>query len=148
MRTLEFIASEKELYDLKMKPAAEHYGLTSMELSILLFLANNPEHDTATEIVEIRHLIKSHVSTSVRSLEENGYLKKEHRNGDHRTTHLVLLPSSEEIINAGRKAQADFMSVLTEGFSENEIHKLEEFVSRMNDNVCNALKKASGNGKG
>lgn len=147
MKTLEFIASVTELYDLKMKPIAEYFGLTAMELSILLFLANNPEYDTATEIVEIRHLTKSHVSTSVRSLEEKEYLKKEHRNGDNRTTHLVLLPSSQEIINAGRKAQADFMSVLTEGFSENEIRKLDEFANRMNDNVCRVLKEVAVNGK-
>lgn len=147
MKTLEFIASETELYDFKMKPIADSYGLTAMELSILLFLANNPEHDTATEIVEMRHLTKSHVSTSVRSLEENGYLKKEHRNGDNRTTHLVLLPPSQEIINAGRKAQADFMSVLTDGFSADEICRLEEFVSRINENVCKVLKEASANGK-
>ncbi len=142
MKTLDFIASEKELYDLKIKPIADCFSLTAMELSILLFLANNPEHDTATEIVEMRHLTKSHVSTSVRSLEENGYLKKEHRNGDHRTTHLVLQPPSQEIISAGRKAQADFMSILTGNFSEDEIRKLEEFVGRMNDNVCRALKEA------
>ncbi|MCR4940944.1 MAG: MarR family transcriptional regulator [Treponemataceae bacterium] len=147
MKIFEFIASETELYELKMKPIAVRYGLTNMELSILLFLANNPEYDTATEIVEIRHLTKSHVSISVRSLEEKCYLKKEYRNGDHRTTHLVLLRSSQEIISTGRKAQSDFMSTLTRNFSKDEIRKLEGFLCRMNENVCKALKKGSENGK-
>ncbi len=147
MRILEFIASETKLYDLMMKPIAGRYGLTAMELSILLFLANNPEYDTATDIVEIRHLTKSHVSTSVRSLEEQSYLKKEHRNGDHRTTRLVLLPPAQEIINAGRQVQTDFMSILTGNFLEDEIRELETFLNRMNDNVCRALKETSGNGK-
>lgn len=75
MKILDFISSEIELYNSKLKPIADHYGLTSMEFSILLFLANNPEYDTATEIVTIRHLTKSHVSASVRSLEEKGLLK-------------------------------------------------------------------------
>ena len=33
--------------------------------SILLFLANNPEYDTASEIVRVRQLTKSHVSASI-----------------------------------------------------------------------------------
>ncbi len=147
MKTLELIASETELYDLMMKPIADQYGLTAMELSILLFLANDPECDTATDIVEIRHLAKSYVSTSIRSLEEQVYLKKEHRNGDHRTTRLVLLPPAQEVINAGRQAQTDFMSILTGNFSEDEICELETFLNRMNDNVCRALKETTGNGK-
>lgn len=147
MKTLEFIASETELYSLKMRPIADSYGLTAMELSILLFLANNPEHDTATEIVGMRHLTKSHVSTSVRFLEEKGYLKKEFRNGDHRTTHLVLLPSSQKIIRSGRKAQTEFISILTCNFTEDEIRKLKEFVGRMNDNVSGALKEGVRFGK-
>jgi len=147
MKILEFIASETELYELNMKTIADRYGLTAMELSILLFLANNPEYDTATKIVDMRHLTKSHVSISVRALEEKCYLKKEYRNGDHRTTHLVLLPSSQKVISDGRKAQADFMSILTGNFSDDEIRKLEEFMSRMNDNVCLALSEDFGNGK-
>ena len=30
------------------------YQLTQMEMDILLFLANNPEYDTASEIVRVR----------------------------------------------------------------------------------------------
>lgn len=141
MKVLEFISSEKELYDLRMKPVAERYGLTAMELSILLFLANNPEHDTATEIAEIRHLAKSHVSTSVRTLVEKGLMEKEHRDGNHRTTHLVLLPASEEIISAGQRSQTEFTSALTENFSEDELRQLEMFISRMNENVHRALQE-------
>mgnify|MGYP001769901188 CR=1 FL=1 len=141
MKPIEFVASEMELYELRMKPVSERYGLTAMELSILLFLANNPGLDTATEIVEKRHLTKSHVSTSVRSLEEKGYLKKEHRNGDHRTTHLVLLPSAMEIVEAGQKAQADFAQTLLKGFSDEEIRQLERMLCRMNDNVLEALRE-------
>ena len=39
-----------------------------MEFNILLFLANNPEFDTAARITKKRAFTKSHVSMSVRSL--------------------------------------------------------------------------------
>lgn len=58
----------EDLYGKMLAPVCERYGLTYMELTILLFLANNPRYDTATEIVKFRHLTKSHVSLTVRSL--------------------------------------------------------------------------------
>ena len=66
----------KRLYQEKLEPVCSEYSLTRMELNILLFLANNPVHDTATDIVEVRHLTKSHVSASVKTLQARGYLQR------------------------------------------------------------------------
>ena len=44
------------------KEVCQNYDLTQMEFDILMFLANNPQFDTAAEIVRIRKLTKSHVS--------------------------------------------------------------------------------------
>ena len=59
-----------------------------MEFNILLFLANNPEFDTAAQIIKKRAFTKSHVSMSVRSLEERGLLTGEYYGTDRRTIHL------------------------------------------------------------
>ena len=39
----------------------EKYQLTHMEYDILMFLHNNPQHNTAAEIVKVRKSTKSHV---------------------------------------------------------------------------------------
>ena len=49
----------KTLYSRCVERVCERHDLTRMELDILLFLANNPLYDTASEIVEIRYLSKS-----------------------------------------------------------------------------------------
>lgn len=36
----------KRLYDQLLEPVCGQYGITRMELDILLFLHNNPEYDT------------------------------------------------------------------------------------------------------
>ncbi len=141
MLAFDFIASLTELYDRTMAPVSRSFSLTATELSILLFLSNNPEYDTAREIVEKRHLSKSHVSISLRDLEERGLLKKEHRNGDNRTVHLVVLSACEEILREGRKAQEDFLAAVTAGFSESEAGGFHDFVERMNGNVLTALQE-------
>ena len=80
----------KRLYQEKLEPVCSEYSLTRMELNILLFLANNPVHDTATGIVEVRHLTKSHVSASVKTLQARGYLQRVFLAGNHKTVHLRL----------------------------------------------------------
>ncbi len=141
MSSIDFIASIGELYDRRMAPVSSSFHLTAMELSILLFLANNPDYDTAKEIVEKRHLTKSHVSISVRALEEKGLIRREHRNGDNRTVHLVLLHSADEIVRTGQKAQADFLSAVTAGLSVTDIERFHTYIGRMNENVLAALRK-------
>ncbi len=44
-------------------------SLTHMEYDILMFLHNNPQHNTAAEIVKVRKSTKSHVSSSLKNLE-------------------------------------------------------------------------------
>ena len=64
----------EELYENMVSPVCEKYELTYMEFTVLMFLANNPQYDTATQIVRYRHLAKSHVSVSIRSLQERGLI--------------------------------------------------------------------------
>lgn len=141
MSIIDFMASVAELYDRRMALISSSFNLTAMELSILLFLANNPDYDTARDIVEKRHLTKSHVSISLRDLMERGFIRKEHRNGNNRTVHLVLLPASDEIVCKGQKAQAAFLSIVTNGFSPTEMENFYSYINRMNNNILSALQQ-------
>ena len=64
----------KTLYSEFVSPVCAKYGLTRIELDILLFLANNTRYDTATDIVEVRFLAKSQVSAAIKNLEARGCL--------------------------------------------------------------------------
>ncbi len=141
MNALDFTACIQKLYEKQMEPVSRSFELTAMELNILLFLANNPEYDTAGSIVERRHLTKSHVSVSVRALEERGLIRKEHRNGDRRTAHLVLMPSASAVIAAGRDAQAVYMAALTSGLTDEEIQIMKRCMDRMGGNALRGLRE-------
>ena len=63
-------------YELLSGEVCDCYGLTQIEYDILMFLHNNPQHNTAAEIVKIRKSTKSHVSTSLKALENKGFIRK------------------------------------------------------------------------
>ena len=68
----------KTLYAKCVGDVCGKHGITRIELDVLLFLANNRQFDTATDIVEVRYLSKSQVSAAVSRMEDCGYLRKEY----------------------------------------------------------------------
>lgn len=63
-------------YELLSGEVCDRYGLTQMEYDILMFLHNNPHHNTAAEIVKVRKSTKSHVSTSLKNWKIKDWLKE------------------------------------------------------------------------
>ena len=131
----------KTLYARCVGRVCMKHELTRMELDILLFLANNPRYDTATEIVEIRYLSKSQVSGAVRLLEEKGFLRKEYTQNNKKTAHLKICGAAFPIITDGRAAQEEFIAVLTGGFSETESEGMKRCLEHIRKNIDNYLKE-------
>ena len=132
-------AANESLYTAAVSPVCEKYGLTYMEFTVLMFLANNPQFDTASDIVRYRHLTKSHVSMSVRSLQDKGLLKGEHHEPNRRTIHLTVLDAAEPIVTDGRTAQQSYGSILFAGFSESEYELFVSYMKRIDNNITESL---------
>lgn len=131
------ISLVKKIYGRALEEVCETYGLTRMELDILLFLANNREYDTATAIVEHRGLSKSHVSMAVKELEAAGLLKRTFSQENRKTAHLELLFKAEEMVLAGRRAQKDFFEMLFRGLSEEERRTAKVIFGKIAGNIRN-----------
>ncbi|MDD6189064.1 MAG: MarR family transcriptional regulator [Clostridiales bacterium] len=131
--------SLSKLYHQLFKPLLERYDITQLEADILMFLANNPSQDTARDIVEKRHLSKSHVSVGVDNLVRRGYLERSCHNGNRKTIYLNLLPPADEVVAAGRDIQHQYAQCLLRGFGKEEISYLAEMLDRIADNVELAL---------
>ncbi len=141
VKHFDLLASIADLHQKMLVPVNKKYDLNYTELSILLFLANHPQFDTATDIVRRRRLAKSNVSAALHSLEEKGLLRREYRNGNRRTVHLVLEPASDEPVKEGRAVQAQFFGLMHNGLSSDEVKQLEYLYNTINENVLAALKE-------
>ena len=129
----------RKLYGNLCAPLLERYGLTQLELDIILILANNPEYDTARDIVERRHLAKSHVSVGVDTLAGRGLLERFTREGNRKTIHLHLTGEAAPIIEEGRAAQHRYGQLLFAGFTEEDFRQLMGLMDRVAGNVDAAL---------
>ena len=95
-------------YELLSGEVCDRYGLTQMEYDILMFLHNNPQYNTAAEIVKIRKSTKSHVSTSLKNLESKGLVERIQSKDNKKHIEIALLDQAEIIIEAGLNAQKQF----------------------------------------
>lgn len=132
---LDFIPLVKESYTKVMRPVCMKHQMTAAELDVLLFLANNPEFDRATDIVEKRHIVKSQVSTSINALEQRGYLCRTQTERDRKTIHLHLNEAADAVIVDGRMAQERFFEVLLTGFSGEQRALMQKNMQILVDNM-------------
>ena len=81
---MEFAHKTDLAYSALCHSLCRELNLPQTAFDILLFLANNPECDTASDIVELRKIKANLVSVNVNRLVEEGYLHREPVPGDRR----------------------------------------------------------------
>ena len=137
----ERLKSFSALYEKLTEPIREEYDLTQLEFDILMFLYNNPQYKTANDVVRVRRLAKSHVSTSVASLKKKGLLAGSYMEGNRKSIRLERTPAAAEIVSAGAAAQNAYGEILARGFSETEKEQFRELFLRICDNANTELER-------
>ena len=132
----EFILSLESEYGSYRKKIMNRFSLSAAETDILMFLSNNPQYDTGTDISRIRKIPKSQVSTSVKSLCEKGYLCTDYKENNRKSIHLSLTKSALSVTDYGKTVQAEFAELLFSGFSEEEKSEFERLHIKIADNIA------------
>ncbi|MDE6601937.1 MAG: MarR family transcriptional regulator [Lachnospiraceae bacterium] len=105
-------------YGEKCKPLCQEIGIPQTAFDILMFLANNPEFDTARDIVGARYIKANLVSVNVESLVKEGYLRREKSPGDRRKIRLVCTEKAGPVVERGRQLQDHFTEELFKNVDE------------------------------
>ena len=128
-------------YELLSGRVCDRYGLTQMEYDILMFLHNNPQHNTAAEIVKVRKSTKSHVSISLKNLENKGLVERIQSETNKKHIEIALLDKAELIVEAGINAQKEFAQDVLSGLTEEEKYMCMAVFNKICANADAYLKK-------
>lgn len=134
-------------YDKYLEAAGDSCGLNRTERDSLLFLYNNPQYNTARDIVEYRMIPKANVSQAVDSLITKGYLEREACTSDRRRVHLCLTPSGQSAAAKLKDCQLRFGEALFDGLSQEErdtIEKVHGIIMKNAKNILNAKENMNG----
>lgn len=124
-----------QVYGAWCQPVCQEMGMPQTAFDILMFLANNPDYQTARDIVEVRGIKANLVSVNVERLVRDGYLKREPIAGDRRKVRLVCTEKAQETIAAGRRLQASFFEEIFRDVDEASRQEFYRVIEMIQDNL-------------
>lgn len=125
----------RRYYENSFQDLLEKFGLTRLEAVILIFLHNNPDFNTARDIVELRGLSKSNVSTALEALRLRQYLTVRPDPDSRRVRRIFLREEKRDVVEALARRQQETLGRLTDGFSPEELAEMQRFLDRMEENI-------------
>lgn len=117
----------------------DRLGLRDVGQPVLLFVLNDAHISgiscTQKELCHILHLSASTVTTSIKSLERRGYVRRRSDEKDMRRNIVEITDSGVEIAEMCRTAFADIDKVMYSGFSEEERKRISDVFDRITNNL-------------
>ena len=111
---IEFPKKLLEVYNDACRPLCKKLNLPQTAFDILMFLGNNPQYQTARDIVKVRNIKANLVSINVEKLVQEGYLIRQEVKGDRRKTRLICTKETQDIIKKDRHCKMNLSSVFFE----------------------------------
>lgn len=119
------------------KSIGAEYGLTAIDVSILVFLSNNPTKKRASDIVDLKGLSKGNVSASIENLSKKGFIKILPDLNDKRYKNLELTDSSKKIIDEVFCMYESYEDIFN--FENEYIIKAAEYIISAGERARNVL---------
>ena len=133
-----------DAYGRAMFPLCEETGLPMPAIDMLLFLANNPEHDTAKDICKLRGFKPAIVSFHVDKMVEEGYLERRTDEHDRRKFCLAYTDKATDIIERGREIQLLFAKKMLDGISDGDAKTMKRCFDTFSKNLEDILENGLG----
>lgn len=130
-----------KLYEKYLETIQIKYQLSYIEITIIGFLYNNPEKDTAADIVEVRMIPKGNVSAGVEALVQKRILSRRQDQHDRRKNHLYLLETAFPIIHEIEKINKNFREQIFQNFSKDDLITYENMNNLILENLKEVLER-------
>ena len=127
-------------YEALTKAICEKYDLTQMEYDTLMFLYNNPEYKTASDIVKVRKATKSHVSLTIASLEDKGLVARRPKEGSKKFIEIFIQDKASDVLYDGSNIQSQFLKDVFSDISEKEMDLFKRVFLKMCSNAEKRIK--------
>ena len=137
---IEFVQKFNLAYNAMCKPLCQQLKLPQTAFDILMFLGNNPQYQTARDIVKIRNIKANLISINVEKLVKEGYLRREEIKGDRRKTKLIITEKAHPVIKEGQQLQQGFVDQLFDNTTQEDKKIFIHVMKNMDKNLDDILK--------
>ena len=124
-------------YEAFCSPLCKDMNVNQTAFDIIMFLANNPEYNTAKDITNKRGIKPNLVSFTVEKLVKDGFITRKEVPGDRRKIGLICTDKAQDIIAQGHDIQSRFISSLLKDIDKEDLDVLEHGISKIKNNMEN-----------
>ena len=140
-RSIKFAHDLIETYSERCKPLCREIHMPQTAVDILMFLANNPDYNTARDIVEVRGLKANLVSINVEKLVKEGFIERTPDSKDRRKNVLICTENAKPVIEKGRQLQSIFLESLFAGIDGESRRQFYGVIEKLRSNLDNIRKE-------
>lgn len=138
-----YLANFRRMYGGFFQPLANRHALSQLEIGILLFLHNNPTHNTARDIATMRGYAKSNLSTGIDTLRTRGLVSTSEDPTNRKLHRLHLTAVAKPVVKELSLRQKRCFTGMLKGFSHAERQTLWQFLDRIDDNILAMMEHTS-----
>ena len=128
---LAFVQHYKKFYTSQFEAAAARHGLNQLEIDILLFLHNNPDCRTASDICRYRGLAKSNVSKAVEHLRVMDLVTVSPAADNRRQRMLGFTPQAAMLVEELAAIQQAATAAVAADLTPAEWQAMQDYIARM-----------------
>ena len=128
---LAFVQHYKKFYTSQFEAAAARHGLNQLEIDILLFLHNNPDCRTASDICRYRGLAKSNVSKAVEHLRVMDLVTVSPAADNRRQRMLGFTPQAAILVEELAAIQQAATAAVAADLTPTEWQAMQDYIARM-----------------
>ena len=139
---LPIIKKTQTAYARFCKPLCRKYRLNQSCIEILLYIAQNTEHNTARDICELLGAKSGIVSVSVETLINMDYLIQVDDEYDRRVKRLVLTKKADPLIEEICVVRKSFGEAISCGVTEDEVNVMRNIANKVTANVKQLSREA------
>lgn len=113
-----------------IRKKVEGSGLYRSQHRLLMILGRNPDC-SQTAIAEKMEISPSAVAVTLKKLEKGGYISRQCHEQDNRVNEVVVTEKGQKAIHESILCFQEIEAAILEGFSEEELEQLKDFLQRM-----------------
>ena len=117
---LSAMKKSESLYQKFCQNVVRDWGLNPTSFHVMMFVANNPQHNTARDLCRMRGIKTGIASVAIEQLIRDGYLERRTDSADRRIQRLYITPAAEKLVEQGLQVQKEFSDFVSAALTEEE----------------------------
>lgn len=126
-----FFKKSDSVYQRYCQRVIQDWNLNATSFQVIMFLANNPQYNTARDLCRMRGIKTGIASVAIEQLIRMGYLERKTDCADRRIQRLYVTAAAQELVRRGREVQQEYAKMVSGALTEEEL----EIYFRLTDKI-------------